>query len=98
MNLKVPGLILNGLYTSGSWHRFASNRWRLSLPMNRPVATPVKAWGQFAKSASPAGSRRQLRFMDPMREIGIVEATHKTHVRQKPLQSLMIRAECQLPG
>ena len=29
---------------------------RASLPMNRLVATPVKAWVRFAKRASPAGS------------------------------------------
>ena len=43
------------------------------LPTNWLVATPVKAWGRFAKPASPAGSpvfaalrrgrRRQLRLM-----------------------------------
>ena len=37
------------------------------LSMNQRVATPVKAWVRFAKHASPAGSRRQLRFMVPMR-------------------------------
>ena len=32
------------------------------------VATPVKAWIRFPKRASPAGSRRQLRFMDREQE------------------------------
>ena len=52
--------------------------------MNRLAATPVKAWGGFANHASPAASRRQLRFMVPMRDVEIMEAfqeLHKTRAR-----------------
>ena len=55
----------------------ASYPLSLTIPMNLPVATPVKAWIRFAKHASSAGSpvfaelrrgrRRQLRFRVPMR-------------------------------
>ena len=54
MNLKVPGLILNGFYTSGSWHRFASNRWRLSLSLNRQV---LDCASPLALSTHRAGRR-----------------------------------------
>ena len=44
--------------------------WGRAVPT--PVATPVKAWGRFAKHASPAGSRRQLRFSVALRARAII--------------------------
>ena len=42
MNRKMPLLISNGLGISGSWPRFASVRWRFSLPTNR--STSPNSW------------------------------------------------------
>ena len=48
-----------------NWLNWRSRKERLltpDLPMNRLVAAPEKAWIRFAKRASSACSRRQLRF------------------------------------
>ena len=41
------------------------------------VATDVSPWLRFAKHPLPASSRRQLRFMVPLRPAEIVEAFHE---------------------